>query len=302
MRIGFIGLGKMGAQMVTKLVAAGHEVVATDISPEAVAASVAGGAIGAADQTALVQALPQPATIWVMIPQQFVDATLTSLLPLLPEGSTIVDGGNSDYRQTMERSQLVLAAGHQLVDCGTSGGIMGLEHGFSMMLGGSQAAVEGLSPILDTLSGPSGGWHHFGPTGTGHYVKMVHNGIEYGLMQAYAEGYDLLSRGPLGPIDLAAVAAVWQTGSIVQSALGQLIAGIYKADPDLAGIEGVVDQSGEGQWTLDTAQAAGVPVPALEAALETRVSSQKGQISQATRLLAAMRNAFGGHNIHRSKP
>jgi len=289
----------MGAQIVTKLLAAGHEVVVTDINSDAVAAMAQAGATPAADRAELAALLPGPATVWLMIPADFVDAELNAFAENLPAGSTIIDGGNSDFRLTIQRSAKLAAKNITLIDVGTSGGILGFTNGFSMMVGGPDESVKAIKPILDTLSLPDGAHHHFGKSGSGHYVKMVHNGIEYGLMQAYAEGYQLLAEGPIQPIDLAAAANVWQHGSIITSGLGELIADIYAQNPKFEGIEGFVAQSGEGLWTSEVAEAAGVPMPALAAALDTRKASEAGHTSHATKLLAAMRNAFGGHSLNR---
>jgi len=289
----------MGAQIVTKLLEADHEVVVTDINAEAVAAMANAGATPAANRTELVKLLGAPATIWLMIPADFVDAELDAFAEILPAGSTLIDGGNSDFRLTMQRSAKLATKNITLIDVGTSGGILGLTKGFSMMVGGPDEAALAIKPILDTLALPSGAHRHFGKSGSGHYVKMVHNGIEYGLMQAYAEGYQLLAEGPLQPIDLAAVANVWQHGSIIASGLNELIADIYAENPKFEGIEGFVAQSGEGLWTSEVAEAAKVPMPALDAALATRKASEAGHTSHATKLLAAMRNAFGGHSLNR---
>jgi len=299
MRIGFVGLGKMGAQIVTKLLTDGHEVVVTDINAQAVADMAKAGAVPAKDRAELVSLLPGQAIIWLMIPSDFVGPELDIFAELLPAGSVLIDGGNSDFRLTIQRSAKLSTSSITLIDVGTSGGILGLTNGFSMMVGGPVEPVNAITPVLDTLAAPRGAHHHFGASGAGHYVKMVHNGIEYSLMQAYAEGYQLLAEGPIKNLDLAAVANVWQHGSIIASGLNELIAGIYQENPNFDGIEGYVAQSGEGLWTSEVADAAGVPMPALDVALKTRADSEAGQISHATKLLAALRNAFGGHNLNR---
>jgi 6-phosphogluconate dehydrogenase len=299
MRIGFVGLGKMGAQIVTKLLADGHQVVVTDINADAVAAMAQAGATPAKNRAELVSLLPGQAIIWLMIPSNFVGEELDRFAELLPAGSVLIDGGNSDFRLTVQRSGKLAAKNITLIDVGTSGGILGLTNGFSMMVGGPTEAVETIASVLDTLAAPRGAHHHFGGSGAGHYVKMVHNGIEYSLMQAYAEGYQLLAEGPVKQLDLAAVADVWQHGSIIASGLNELIAGIYRENPKFDGIEGYVAQSGEGVWTSEVADASGVPMPALEAALNTRAASEAGHVNHATKLLAALRNAFGGHNLNR---
>jgi 6-phosphogluconate dehydrogenase len=300
-QIGFVGLGKMGSQIVAKLLAAGHSVVVTDVDNEAVAKMAQLGATPAKDRADLVSQLSQPVVIWLMIPAQFVQAELEEWLKLLPSGSIVVDGGNSDYRLTLQRAPLAEARGVSLIDAGTSGGILGLANGFSIMVGGPADKVEQIKPILDVLAQPHGAFHHFGPTGSGHYVKMIHNGIEYGLMQAYAEGYHLLAEGPIKQIDPVAAAEVWQHGSIIASNLNQLIEDIYKANPTLDGIDGFVAESGEGDWTKETAVSANIPTPGLDVALQTRLESQQGKVNHATKLLAAMRHAFGGHKINKDE-
>ena len=302
MRVGFVGLGKMGSQIVTKLLQHGHEVIALDVNRAAVDEMVTKGAQAAKDRQDLVEQLGGVGVIWLMIPSQFVEAELEAYVGLLPAGSVIVDGGNSDYRLTLARAKKAEAKQLSLVDVGTSGGLMGLDNGFSMMVGGTEQAVATIEPLLGVLALPTGAFHHFGPTGSGHYIKMVHNGIEYAIMQAYAEGYNLLTEGPIRPIDLASVAEVWQHGSIITSKLNELIASIYASNPTLEGIPGIVDESGEGMWTHETAVAAHVDMPGLEAALKVRAASRTGQINHATKLLAAMRNSFGGHVIPGKKP
>jgi len=289
----------MGAQIVTKLLADGHEVVVTDLNADAVALMAAAGATPAADRAELAKLLPGRAIVWLMIPSDYVGAELDSFAELLPAGSILIDGGNSDFRLTTQRSDQLSHKHLTLIDVGTSGGILGLTNGFSMMVGGPTEPVVAIAPLLDTLAAPRGAHHHFGPAGAGHYVKMVHNGIEYSLMQAYAEGYQLLAEGPVKPLDLAAVASVWQHGSIIASGINELIAGIYYQNPQLDGVEGYVAQSGEGLWTSQVAVAAGVPMPALSAALDTRTASAAGHVSHTTKLLAALRHAFGGHNLNR---
>lgn len=299
MNIGIIGLGKMGQQIVARLVKAGHSVVALDSNSSAQDHAKGLGAAVVRNRQELVEKLGSPAVVWLMIPAVAVQDEVEALLPLMQSGDIIIDGGNSDYRQTRERATMAAAAGVQLVDVGTSGGVHGLRDGFSLMVGGEATAVATATPILEALAQPQG-WHHFGPAGAGHFVKMVHNGIEYGLMQAYAEGYEILKENRIYPeLDLAAVANVWQHGSIVDSHLNQLAAEILKRDQSLEGIEGVVAESGEARWTVETAQDAGIATPVITASLEVRVQSQQGKTSYATKLLSALRNAFGGHALNR---
>lgn len=299
MTLGFIGLGKMGSQMVARLLKDGHKVVVTDLNRSAVDMAVQHGAVAAADRTALAKQLGDPAIVWIMIPAQFVDAEIEALLGELPRGSIIIDGGNSDFRLTRERGQKCAAAGVELVDVGTSGGVLGLDRGFSMMAGGSPEAFQTVEPIIKSLAQP-GGYRHFGKVGAGHYIKMVHNAIEYGLMEAYAEGYGLLQEGRDYPgLDLAAISQVWQHGSIIASNLGEVTGKVLGANPTLEGIEGYVAESGEARWTLEVAADQGLSLPVVQAAMEVRLRSQKGQVSFATKLLAGMRNVFGGHAVNK---
>ncbi len=299
MKIGFIGLGKMGGNMVTRLINNNHEVVALDPNKNAVDAVVKNGAIGATSREDLVAKL-SPVIIWLMIPSQFVDDELKALLEILQPGSIVIDGGNSDYRLTQERAILCKEKSIFFVDVGTSGGILGLENGYSMMAGGDDEAIKAISPALDTLAPPNG-WHHFGKTGNGHYVKMVHNAIEYGIMESYAEGYRMLHDGPVKNLDLAAAANVWQQGSIIESLLNGLNAEILNEDSELNGVDGFVKESGETRWTLDTAKENGIDLPAIQTAFNVRLESQNGNINYATKMLAAMRNKFGGHAINKEE-
>lgn len=299
MKIGFVGLGKMGYQIVVKLVNAGHELVVYDISEEAVNSAVAIGATGAISREDLVEKLGEKPTIWLMIPSDLTSSEITTFSELLEHGATIIDGGNTNYEETMQHSKLLQEKSINFIDIGTSGGVMGLENGFSLMVGGSNESYQHIVPLLDVLSNPNGAHLHMGPTGYGHYVKMIHNGIEYGVMQSFAEGYELLKMGPLPNIDLGNVAEVWQKGSIIESKLNQLVAEIMHENSNLTGIQGFVADSGEGQWALDTAEKSGVKTPALKDALNVRRESQQGQVSYATQLLAALRNKFGGHSINK---
>lgn len=300
MRIGFIGLGKMGGQIVTKLIAAGHEVVAHDPNREAVNAMAAIGAIAADNRQDLIQKTGEDAVIWLMIPSDFVDDEINALLEHMPAGATLIDGGNSNFTLSVERARLCADHGISFIDVGTSGGIMGLTNGFSMMVGGDTEKVEAIAPLLEVLAQPHGGYKHFGPAGSGHFVKMVHNGIEYGMMQAYAEGYHLLKQNHQFPnLDLAAVAHVWQQGSIIDSSLNGLIENVYHDNPNLDGVDGYVADSGEGRWTLQQANANGIDMPVLREAIVVRTKSQNGDTSYATKLLASMRNAFGGHAVNK---
>jgi 6-phosphogluconate dehydrogenase len=299
MKIGFIGLGKMGQQMVSRLAKAGHEVVVTDVNPTAIATAEQAGATGAADRAELVKALGERPVVWLMIPAGAVQAEVAALLELLPAAGIVVDGGNSDFRQTLERAKETATKQVELVDVGTSGGVMGLAEGFSMMVGGSDAAVAAVQPALETLA-QSGGWGHFGPVGSGHFIKMVHNAIEYGLMEAYAEGYRLLHENPeFTKLNLGAIGAVWQHGSVIRSHLNEISAQVLHENPSLEGIDGYVAESGETRWTLELAKQVSIEAPVIQAAFDVRVASEKGQVNFATKLLAAMRNVFGGHQLNK---
>ncbi len=301
MKIGFVGLGKMGYQIVIKLLQAGNEVVAFDVNPEAVERVAKEGAIAASDRQDLVSKLGENPMVWLMIPSDFVDAEISAFAEVLPEGAVLIDGGNTNYEHTLKHSEQLAEKNIQLVDIGTSGGVMGLENGFSLMIGGTYENYERLQPVLDALALPDGIYGYMGPTGYGHYVKMVHNGIEYGVMQALAEGYHLLKEGPLTDIPLDAVAEVWQHGSIIESTLNKLVLEILQENPSLEGIDGYVADSGEGRWTLEAAHARNVRMPVLRDSLKVRFDSQHGDVSYATQLLAAMRNKFGGHAINKQE-
>ena len=298
MRVGFIGLGRMGSQMVARLLNSSHQVVAYDVDPAAVRRVKRLGAEQAFTREELIERLGKKPVVWVMIPADFVDNEVKELLKLLPAGGVIVDGGNSDYRKTLQRYSRCQEKNIELVDVGTSGGVLGLNNGFSMMVGGEHAAVRYVEPLIKALA-QTQGYRHFGPTGTGHYIKMVHNAIEYGVMESYAEGYRLLREGPIRDIDLAAVSAVWQQGSIIASNLNGMAGEVLRKHPQLEHTDGVVFETGETGWALSVAEDASVEMPAVEAAVRVRKASEKGGITFATKLLAALRNAFGGHPLRR---
>jgi 6-phosphogluconate dehydrogenase len=300
MTLGFIGLGKMGAQMVERLHDAGHTVIVSDVNEDAVTAAVASGGIAATNLADLASKLPGKAVVWLMIPQQFVDRTLGELINVLPAGSVVIDGGNSDFRDTLTRAKLAAEHGIILMDVGTSGGILGRENGFSMMVGGNADVYPVIEPIIQSLS-QTGGYDYFGPAGSGHYVKMVHNAIEYGMMEAYAEGYHLLKAGPIREIDLAKVSRVWQHGSIIASQLNALNVKIFQDNPNLEGATGYVADSGEARWSIEVAESRNIPVPVIATSLEVRRASQTGTVNFATKLLAEMRNSFGGHALNKQK-
>lgn len=299
MKIAISGLGKMGAQIAKKLVDGGHEVVGHNISRGAVDESINYGATPAYDQQSVVDAFGgQPVTLWIMIPAEVIDSALDEWLTILPAGSVIIDGGNSDYRGDKARADKVAAHGSTLLDIGTSGGVWGITNGFSMMVGGEENAYKTVVPALETLAAPRGGHQYFGDSGSGHYVKMVHNAIEYGMMESLAEGYRMLAEGPYKNIDLAKAGDIWQQSSVVTSWLNDLTRQALQENPSLDGISGVVAESGEARWTLETAEQLGISLPSIQASFDVRLASQKGEINFATKLLAAMRNKFGGHNIN----
>jgi 6-phosphogluconate dehydrogenase len=298
MDLGMIGLGKMGAYMAERLVRAGHRVVGYDLSPESVARVAAVGAEGAASLEALVTALPAPRAVWVMVPSgDPVDKTLAALLPHLAPGDIIIDGGNSNFHDTLRRAEQCQAAGCHLVDVGTSGGIWGLSEGYSMMVGGDEDAVAHLTPILQALApAPDKGWGRVGPAGAGHFVKMIHNGIEYGLMESYAEGFAILQAKAEWSLDLAGIAEIWRFGSVIRSWLLDLTAAALTDDPALTDVAPFVADSGEGRWTLLEALDLEVPAPVIALALMQRLES-RDQVEYADRLLAVMRGRFGGHAV-----
>jgi 6-phosphogluconate dehydrogenase len=235
-----------------------------------------------------------------MLPSEIVDQELDAWLDLLPKKSIIIDGGNSDYRLTRGRNKKVQDRGSSLIDIGTSGGVWGYQNGFSMMVGGDdEASVKAVSPVLKTLAQPEGAYFHFGPSGSGHYVKMVHNAVEYGMMESLAEGYRMLKEGPYDKLDLAAAGNVWQHHSVVTSWLNELSQSALAENPELEGISGYVAESGEARWTLETAKELGIPLQSIQAAFDVRLASQKGEANFATKLLAAMRNKFGGHELNK---
>ncbi len=300
MKIGFIGLGKMGSQMVKRITDAGHDVIGYDVNDLLVEGMSAVGGSGATSLENLVETLGENPIIWIMIPQEFVTDTITELLTLVPTGSILIDGGNSNYRNTLVHAEQCEKSTVALIDVGTSGGVHGLAHGFSMMVGGSQQAVEAITPILEALAQEKG-YGHFGKTGAGHFIKMVHNGIEYGVMQAFAEGFHIMKEGPFENLDLGEIAGVWQHGSINESFLNGLNETMLRRDQQFNGVEGFVKESGEARWTLETAKELGISTPVIQAAFDVRVASQAGNVSYATKFLAQLRNEFGGHATNKEQ-
>ncbi|MGA3150302.1 MAG: NADP-dependent phosphogluconate dehydrogenase [Candidatus Saccharimonadales bacterium] len=299
MKIAISGLGRMGGQIAQKLAEGGHEVIANNRSPEPIDEAVKHGAKAAYKKEDVVAAFDgRLVVLWIMLPAEIIDAQLDEWLKLVPKGSLIIDGGNSDFRHDKARAERVKAAGSSFMDVGTSGGVWGYKNGFSMMAGGDEASFKQLEPALKTLAQPSGAYQYFGGSGAGHFVKMVHNAIEYGMMESLAEGYRVLKEGPYKELDLAAAGEVWQHGSVVTSWLNELSRQALAENPELQGIDGRVAESGEACWTLEVAEQYGIDTPAIRQSFDVRLASQKGQVTFATKLLAAMRNKFGGHDLN----
>ena len=300
MQLGMIGLGKMGGNMTRRLLRGGHQVVAYDWMPALEQEMIKEGAEGASSLGELVSKLAPPRTVWIMVPAgDPTESTIEALVPLLSGDDVIIDGGNANYKDTLRRGEILREHGLYLVDAGTSGGIWGLAEGYSLMVGGDQAVIERLRPIFETLApAPDKGWGRVGPTGAGHFVKMVHNGVEYALMQSYAEGLEILQAKKDLDLDLHAVTEIWRYGSVIRSWLLDLIAGIMKDDQALSDIRGYVPDSGEGRWTVAEAVDLDVPAPIITLSLLMRFASRQDD-SYAAKLLAAMRGAFGGHKVAR---
>jgi len=298
MRLGLIGLGRMGGNMAERLRLGGHQVVGFDFSAEAVKRLTLSGNVGVSSLEDLAKNLKGRKAIWIMVPQgKPVDDTIAKLEPLLSPGDILIDGGNSNYKDTQRRHKEATAKGFQFVDVGTSGGVWGLKEGYSMMIGGDKEAVEYLRPIFETLA-PSNdkGWGHVGPAGSGHFVKMVHNGIEYGMMQAFAEGFTIMDSKEEFHLDLPQIAEIWRHGSVVRSWLLDLTADALSKNPTLQGFEAYVDDSGEGRWTVYEAIDLNVSAPVITESLLRRIRSREKN-NFTDRMLAIMRNAFGGHAV-----
>ncbi len=298
MELAMMGLGKMGGNMASRLLRGGHRVVVHNRSPEPVRAAEAEGAEGATTLEDIVARLSAPRVVWMMLPAgQVTEDALLLMSERLSAGDVLVDGGNSNYKDTVRRATLLAAKGIDLVDCGTSGGIWGLAEGYSLMVGGRPEAIAILRPALETLAPAADrGWGHVGPPGAGHFVKMIHNGIEYGMMQAYAEGFEILRAKREFGLDLHQIAELWQHGSVVRSWLLDLTAAALAVDPELSDIRGWVADSGEGRWTVAEAIDQDVPAPVITLALLMRFVSRQDE-RYAAKLLAAMRNQFGGHAV-----
>ncbi len=301
MELGMIGLGKMGGNMTKRLLKGGHQMVVYNRGLAAIKEAEKNGALGTTSLEDLVNKMTPPRAIWIMVPAgDPTETVFNSLTAHLSSGDIVIDGGNSNYKDTMRRAEALKEQGFNLVDVGTSGGIWGLADGYSMMIGGETTAVEKLRPIFETLApGPERGWGHVGPSGAGHFVKMVHNGIEYGVMQAYAEGFDLLKAKSRFDLDLHQVAEIWRFGSVIRSWLLDLTAEALKDDQDLSAIKSWVPDSGEGRWMVAEAIDLDVPAPVITLSLLMRLVSRQEE-GYAAKLLAAMRNQFGGHSVKRA--
>jgi len=298
MQLGLIGLGKMGGNMAERLRLGGHQVVGFDFSADAVARLTASGNVGASTLESLVQNLKARRAIWIMVPQgKPVDETIAKLTPLLSRGDILIDGGNSNYKDSMRRHDEVAAKGFHFLDVGTSGGVWGLKEGYSMMIGGDQEPVEYLRPIFETLAPAADkGWGRVGPGGAGHFVKMIHNGIEYGMMQAYAEGFTILEKKEELALNLPQIAEIWRYGSVVRSWLLDLTADALGKNPTLEGLEAYVEDSGEGRWTVIEAIDLNVSAPIITESLMRRIRSRE-ENNFTDRMLSIMRNEFGGHAV-----
>ncbi len=298
MQLAMIGLGRMGGNMSERLMKDGHSLVVFDRAAETVAKYAALGAAGAGDLTELISRMDAggPRIVWIMVPAGApVDDTITALVPSLRAGDVIIDGGNSNFRDTMRRASELAARSIHFMDCGTSGGIWGLRNGYCLMIGGPADAFRLCEPIFRSLA-PTDGYAHVGPSGAGHFVKMIHNGIEYGMLQAYGEGYEILHATKDFDLDLHQVAAVWNRGSVVRSWLNELAESAFEKDNDLGAIQGYVEDSGEGRWTVQEAIALNVPAPVITLSLLARFRSRQPE-SFGAKVVAALRNEFGGHAV-----
>lgn len=300
MKLAMIGLGKMGANMVRRLANDKHEIIVYDVSHQAAIdlEKELDGVSAADDLKTLITSLSEPRVVWLMVPHQFVDQTIDELLTAgLGVGDVVIDGGNSNYKLSQQRGERFQQHGIHFIDSGTSGGVWGLENGYSLMVGGSDVAVASIEPILKSLAPSSDtGWGHVGPVGAGHYVKMVHNGIEYGMMQSYAEGFELMNTKEEMNLDMHQISRIWQHGSVVRSWLLDLIADALEQDVDMNALSDFVDDSGEGRWVVQDSIEEAVPTPVLTLALQMRFRSRQDP-SYAGKVLNAMRAGFGGHPV-----
>jgi len=296
MQLAMIGLGRMGSNMVRRLVQGGHELIVYDLSAEGIKVVAAKGVRAAKDVADLAQQLAPPRVVWVMVPAGApVESTIDQLVPHLSRGDIVIDGGNSNFHDSLRRAEALNARGIEFVDVGTSGGIWGLELGYCLMIGASPAAFQHCEPIFRALAAPDG-YAHVGPAGAGHYVKMVHNGIEYGMLQAYAEGYEILHASKDFKLELGQISKLWNHGSVVRSWLNELAERALSRDDRLAGIRGYVEDSGEGRWTVEEAIRLNVPAPVITLSLLARLRSRQEE-SFGAKVIAALRKEFGGHAV-----
>ena len=299
MQLAMIGLGRMGGNMTERLMRDKHQVVVFDRSPEAIQKYVTLGAVGASSPADIVAKLAAPRVAWIMVPAgKPVDDTIAALLPGLSKGDVIIDGGNSNFHDSMRRAAELAPKGIHFVDSGTSGGVWGLENGYCLMIGASDEAFALCEPIFKSLAPPDG-YGHMGPPGSGHYVKMIHNGVEYGMLQAYAEGYEILHASKDFKLDLHQIAKVWNQGSVVRSWLNELAELAFAHDPNLDQLKGFVEDSGEGRWTVQEAIDLDVPAPVITLSLLTRLRSRQTD-SFSAKVIAALRNEFGGHAVKKA--
>jgi len=300
MKLAMIGLGRMGGNMVKRLAGGGHDVVAYDVdaAPGKALAAEFASVTAVDDLAAVIAALPKPRVLWVMVPHQFVDSSIANLLAAgVDAGDLIIDGGNSNYKDGQRRAAELEAKGVLFADCGTSGGVWGLQNGYSLMIGGTDEAIALIAPALTTLASNDGkGWGHVGPVGSGHFVKMVHNGIEYGMMQAFAEGFELMKAKEEFDLDMHQISRVWQHGSVVSSWLLDLTGDALEQDGELSSLSDWMDDSGEGRWTVNESIDLGIPTPVLTLALQMRFRSRQKD-AYAGKIVNAQRAGFGGHAI-----
>jgi 6-phosphogluconate dehydrogenase len=300
MRLGMVGLGRMGLNMTRRLLRGGHEVVAHNRSPAPIEEAVKDGAMGAQELEDVISELKTPRAVWLMVPAGSpTQSVMDKLEGLLGKGDIIIDGGNSKWKDTIERSNALSRKGIHLLDCGTSGGVWGLELGYCLMVGGDKQAFDTIEPVFKTLA-PEKGYGYMGPSGSGHFVKMIHNGIEYAMLQSYGEGFEILERSEY-TLDLAKIARLWNSGSVIRSWLLELAESAFDEDPKLESIAGYVEDSGEGRWTVQAAIHESVPAPAIATALFARFYSQQDE-SFAAKVIAALRKQFGGHAVRDAAP
>ena len=294
-----IGLGRMGGSMSERLMKGGHEMIVFDRAPEAIAKYAAMGAVGASSAPDAAGKMPAPRVVWIMVPAgKPVDDTIAAMLPVLQKGDVMIDGGNSNFHDSIRRAAELQPKGIEFIDAGTSGGIWGLANGYCLMIGASDAAFTLCEPIFRTLA-PENGYAHVGPPGSGHYVKMIHNGVEYGMLQAYAEGYEILHSSRDFKLDLHQIAAVWNRGSVVRSWINELAEEAFANDANLDALKGYIEDSGEGRWTVQEAIDLDVPAPVITLSLLARLASRQPD-SFSAKVIAALRNEFGGHSVKKA--